>query len=763
MPKKRILVSIMGSLMMPVFSAPFKIADIQVEGLQRLEAQTVFNYLPLKPNDVVDLNRPNQQKEILNALYQSQLFSDIKLKQNGNILIIQVEEYPVIGEIKLEGNRDIKTDDIKKALGSVNFIEGQSFNPATLKALTKELDEQYQARGKYNVQIEHQIKPLGKGRVGVYLNINEGRSGRIKSLDIVGNKAYNDDELSQLFDTTTGKWNSWLTKSDQYNNEKLQEDLKRLTNFYLDRGFMDFQIQSTVLDVSSDKAWLYLTVNLKEGQTYRISNYQIIGDLIVPETDLKRLVAFEVGELYNQSLVDKTIQQLKVRLADEGYARAEVKLIPKQDKLTGKTELIFAITPNQKTYVRQINFTGNEKTYDVVLRRELRQDEASLYSASNLNRSLERLKRLPQVQEIEQLVHDVSNDEVDVEYKIKENNTNSISGGVGYGQSSGALFTVNYNDENFFGTGYQLGVNFGKSSHQNNYGLTFTDPYFTPEGITASYHLSYSSYDYKETDISDWSSDNWEASMTLGYPLSEYQKIYVGGGLRGIKIKLGQDPAINIQNYLNQNGKKYREGFLSLGWSKDSLNHVYLPTQGHYNRIGTEITTDKYYKVNYEHRSFFGFGEKDNESFIIGLKGEVNYGGGFGNMKGLPFYRHYYSGGINTVRGFEYGTLGPTQATVLGNRDYQGGDFAVNGSLELMMPWRVSKRSNNVRIGAFVDFGNVYDDFKSFKAKEFRYSTGLFLQWISPVGPLNISYAKPLNKKVGDKTEAFQFTIGTTF
>ena len=745
-------------------TAPFTVEDIRVEGLQRVASTTVFNYLTVKPGERFDVDNIPQTSKAIDDLYKSQLFSSIRLRRSGNVLIVEVKEYPVIGEINIRGNKDVSSNTIKEALGAVNFVEGQPFNPATLKALTKELNQQYQAKSKYAVKIKETVRPLDAGRVAVDLTIDEGAAGKIRAIDFVGNKIYSSKVLSELFDTTSPRWNSWFSKSDQLNDERFAKDLQRLEEFYKNRGFMDFRINSTQVNFSDDLASLYLTVNMSEGQVYKVSGYDIIGDLVVDKRDLQRLVAFRVGELYNQSLVQKTIEAIQKRLASEGYARAEVHLQPEQDKLTGRVKLILAVVPNRKTYVRKIEFTGNEKTYDVVLRRELRQQEASLYSATEVERSKERLERLPQLETVEEIIHPVGEDQVDIEYKVTERSTSSISAGIGYGQSSGMLFTANYKDDNFFGTGYQLGIEGGRSSAETTLGLDFTDPYFTSDGITASYRFNYNRQNYEKTDISDWTSDTWEGSTVFGYPISEYQKVYLGGGLRGVKIRTGTNVAPEIQTYLDKNGHNFREIFLSFAWARDSLDNPHLPTRGAYNRLGAEVvipgSSKQYAKFNAQHRSFYSWGDDENSLLpTVGLRGEVSYGRGYGDSSDLPFYRRYYSGGINSVRGFEYGSLGPRYS----NGDNAGGNLAVNGGVELLMPLRITQRSKNLRMGAFVDFGNAYKNFNDFKLGSFRYSTGLFVQWLSPIGPLNVSWAKPLNAKSGDKKEAIQFTIGTTF
>ncbi|MDO5090807.1 MAG: outer membrane protein assembly factor BamA [Cardiobacteriaceae bacterium] len=739
-------------------AAPFVIKDIRIEGLQRVSSGSVFSYLPLQPGQRFDVA---EGQAAIAALYASELFADIRLRQDGNDLVIIVEEFPVIAEINVNGNREIKNDDLRSAMSTLGLVEGQSFNPAKLNALTAELTNQYQTRSKYAVEIKPEVRTLPRGRVAIDFNISEGRSARIQEIAFVGNKVYSDDTLRGLLDTDTPRWHSFLSKSDQYNPEKVAADLERLSGFYENRGFLDFKIVDSNVALSADRQALTWTISIDEGPLYMVKGYDLSGDTVVPREVLEGLVAIEPGAIYRRDDVSKTIEALRVRLADEGYAQADVAIIPDVDHLTRQIHFDVNIRPGQKTYVRQINFAGNEKTYDRVLRRELRQQEASPYSSSDIARGEERIQRLPQVAKLDKQIVPVegSDDQVDINYTIKEQSTSYIQGGVGYGQSSGALFNIEYTDDNFFGTGNRLGVAFGKSSSTEKYGFNFTDPYFTADGISLDYNLYYEKYNFDKEDLSDWASDNMGALLTFGYPLSEYQTFYFGGGYRGVKIQLGDEVASEIRDYVAKNGRKYHEGVLTLSWLRDTTNHAHFPTKGASHRISGEFTIpgsdDTYYKLGYKNRTYFNAA---NESLIIGLKGDINLGGGFGDNDSLPFYRKYYAGGINTVRGFEHNSLGPKYK----NGDTAGGDFRVNGSVEMMVPLGKLGRESNLRLGTFVDVGNVYARPKDFDAGELRYSAGLFLQWMSPIGPLNLSYGFPLNKKDGDKTEKFQFTLGTT-
>lgn len=741
------------------YAEAFRIADVRVEGLQRVSAGTVFSYLPVQPGESFDLD---DSITAIQSVYNSGLFSDVKLARDGQTLVVLVKEFPTIAEINIKGNKALKTNDLKQSFAEIGFAEGQSFNPALVNQLTNEMAQQYQARSKYNVEITPTVRNLPRNRVAIDLNISEGRSTRIKEIDIVGNKIYSDDQLIDLFDTTTWRWNSFFTSSDQYNEQRIEKDLERLEDFYLNNGFINFKIKSSEVAVTPDRKDLYWTVTVDEGLPYTITGYTISGKTVVPVSELEQLVSFTTPSRYNRSLVQQTANALKQRLADEGYAQADIEIEPNVDPLTQEVSLNFVVVPGEITYVREINFSGNDKTYDRVLRREMRQQEASTYSASDIQRSEERLRRLPQVATLKQSIVPVPGEDglVDLNYEITEQSTSFIQGGVGYGEGSGALFNLEYGDNNFFGTGNRLSLGFGKSKSTEKYSFSFTDPYFTADGISATYNLSYASYDFAQEDLSNWASDDHNATVVFGYPLSEYQNIYFGGGYRGLDITLGNSVAKEIRDAIDRDGKKYHEGVLTLSWARDTLDDDYMPTRGTYNRVSAELTTPgstaTYYKTSIQNKTYFNFGEN---SMVVGIGGQVAYGDGYGKTSDLPFFRHYYAGGISTVRGYQYGSIGPKYS----NGDNAGGDFRVNGGAELYFPVGFGKRDASYRVGGFVDFGSVYSSISDFDASDFRYSAGVALQWRSPIGPLKLSWAKPINKKDGDQTESFQFTIGTSF
>ena len=742
-------------------ASPFVVRDIRVEGLKRVSAGTVFAYLPVKPGQTVD---PNDAGKAISALYRSHLFSDVSLARDGDTLVVQVEEFPVISSIELQGNSSINNSMVKEAFAKAGFAEGQAYDPAMLQDMTNALYKQYQAQNKFQVEITPTVTALPRGRVAIDFAISEGRTARIGKFRFVGNEIYSDRQLRKLFDTGATNWLSFFSGNDRLNPEKFNADLKRLQDFYLDRGFMDFKITSTQTTLSEDKTKVYLTINLHEGEPYTITGYDFSGSLTVPRGELHDLVTFRSGERYNRGEVNKTVEAVEQRLADEGYAKASVVVVPDIDPLTHQVKLALVIDPQTRYTVRHVGFSGNAKSYDSVLRREMRQQEMAPYSASDLKRSEERILRLPQVETLDKTLVPVSGvaDQLDIRYKVKERHTRHIQGGVGYGQSSGALFSLGYSDDNFFGSGDRIDLNFSRSQSYQSYGVSYLDPYFTQSGISIAYKFRYSKYDYEEEDLSDWTADNLTGMVTFGYPLNEYQKIYAGGGYRRVRIHTGNDVADEIDAYLDDKGNTFNEYVLTTAWQKDTTDSAYMPRKGARNSIDAEVTAPgsdaRYYRIDYANKTYFS-GENNN-SLVFNLHGKISYGGSYGDGDShLPFYRRYYAGGLSTVRGYSYGSIGPKY----GNGDKAGGDFLVSGGLALMLPLSFNQRSHSLRIGTFLDGGSVWKDTDTFAASDLRYSAGVLLQWYSPLGLLNLSYGVPLNKKEGDKEENFQFTIGAGF
>lgn len=738
------------------YSATFKVKDVRVEGLQRITAGSFFNYLPVRRGSTVN---DNDFPQIIRQLYQTGFFNNVKLYRDGNVLVVDVDERPVVGQINLSGNKDIKDKVLLKGLVGSGLGEGDIFSQAKLAQVEKELLNLYYSRSKFDVIINANSSPLGNNRVALNINIQEGISARIKKINIIGNKAFSEDRLLDLFKQTTSKWHSLLTKGDQYSSDKLNGDIARLEAFYFNRGYLDFSIDSTQVSLTDDKKYVYITISLKEGLPYRVSENIFSPSKVVSEAQLRALLEYGVGSYYSREKIRKSQQNIQNAFGDKGYAFANVQVVPQVNKSKQEVRLVYNLSEGKKAYVRRIEFKGNYKTNDEVLRRELRQMESSVYNHSKLERSAERLQRLSYISKVKRTerIVDGRPDQVDVVYELAETSSRSVTAGIGYGSSSGVLFNAGYETANFFGTGNAFKFDFSTSSLSKNYSLRFTDPYFTVDGVSRTVDMYYQTINEKKANIGDWSSDNWGAFLRFGFPINEYESFSLGGGYRGIKIKPGNGIAPEISNILKKDGKKYHEFMLDFNWTHDTRDDTVFTNKGSVTRLHAELatpgSTNSYYKIGARNRTYFQL----NDNLLVSVRGDVSYGDGFGKgAKGLPFYRKYYAGGLTTVRGFQSNTLGPRWS----NGDIKGGDLRVTGGAEVIFPWHFGQDEETVRVGGFVDFGNVYDTAGSFDASQFRYSTGAFLLWRSPIGPLNLSYAVPLNKKPSDQLEKFQFTIG---
>ncbi len=734
----------------------FKVNDVRVEGLQRITAGSFFNYLPVKRGQTLnDKDFPR----IIRELYQTGFFENVNISRDGNILVVKIIERPVIGEIHIDGNKDIKTKELMAGLSNMGLAEGDTFDTVKLAALEKELLNIYYAKSKFDVIVEANTTPLDQNRVALNITIKEGISARIKQINFVGNKAFSEDELLKQLTLTTSKWHSLLTSTDQYSGEKLRGDIDRIESFYLDRGFLDFTINSTQVSLTDDKKYVYITINLTEGLPYRVNKNVFSPSTLVTENELTALLDYNVGSYYSRKNVRSSQEKIKNLLGDMGYAFANVQIVPKIDKTQQDVTLYYSINPGRRAYVRRIEFRGNYKTNDEVLRREMRQMESAVYNHAKIERSGQRLQRLRHITNVKRREVPVAGnpEQIDIVYEITEQPSRSITAGIGYGSSSGFLFNLGYETANFLGTGNTLNFDFNTGDSSTNYAITFTDPYYTVNGVSRTFRLYYNETDQSELDVGDWITDNWGAQIAYGFPINEYESFSIGGGYRGAKVKTGDKVTGEIADYLTQHGDDYNEFILDFNWTHDTRDKTVFSNKGYITRLNAEIvvpgSTETYYKLGARSRAYFPLSNK----LILSARGDVSYGDSYGDTSdGLPFFRRYYAGGLTTVRGFKNSSLGPKWS----NGDVAGGDFRVTGGGEVIFPWYLGQDEENVRVGAFVDFGSVYEDVSSFDASDFRYSTGLYFLWRSPIGPLNLSYGVPLNDKEGDKVENFQFTIG---
>ncbi len=704
--KRRLLSTAIGLLMGSTAMAaePFVVSDIRVEGLQRISPGSVFAALPINVGDRV--GGDNVQHAIRN-LFRTGNFDDIRIAHEGNVLVVQVQERPSISEIQIEGNKAIKTEALTEGLGSAGLAEGQVFKRSTLEAMRQELLRQYVAQGRYDANIQTEVIAEPRNRVKVQVNIDEGTPARIKHIAVVGNSAFDDDDLIDLFELKTTGWFSWISGNDKYSREKLQGDLERLSSYYLDRGYVKFRIDSTQVSVTPDKQNVYVTVNVDEGDVYEIGQVDLSGDIILPEAEMRRLLLVQEGQTFSQAMVTNTEELLTKRLGNEGYNFAKVRGIPEIDDETRRVALKFFVDPGKRTYVRRIDFRGNNKTADEVLRREMRQMESAPASSDRIELSRIRLERLGYFKEakVDTLPVAGTDDLIDLQYSVEEQPSGSIGASVGYAQDAGLLLGANIQQKNFLGTGQEVGIGLSRSKYMTDVRFNFNDPYYTDDGVSRGFSVYYRKADLDEINIADYTLSTIGANVSFGYPISETSRLSFTFGVASTEVEAGFgtvqeiigsprplnnvdywyynrrdtdgytqaeqlerfDPALNADlltdrptdGFLDIHGDKFNEYNFNVGWVSSTLNRGQLATRGHSQSVAFEITLPgsdlEYYKLTYSGQIFIPLGN----TFTLRLRTELGYGDGYGDFEGLPFFRNFYSGGFASVRGFESNTLGP--------------------------------------------------------------------------------------------------------
>ena len=760
-----------------VFAADsFTITDIKVEGLQRISAGTVFNYLPVKVGEQLDKRSISKS---IRDLYKTGFFKDVRLEQDGSTLIVFVVERPAIADIEFEGNKDIDTEELNKALKQIGFAEGRVYDKSVLQRVVEELKRQYYARGKYSVRIDATVTPLERNRVGIKLDISEGKITTIHQINIVGNKVFDTETLLDELELTTPTWISFYTKTDQYSKQKLAGDLEKLRSFYMDQGYINFKIDSTQVAITPDKKHIYITINLNEGEKYVINEVKLAGDLILEPEEIFPVVQIRKGQNFSRKNVTETSEAIVDLLGKAGYAFSNVNPIPEVNNDKKEVNLTFFVDPGSRVYVRRVDIRGNSNTADHVIRRELRQFENSWVSTADVERSKQRLQRLGFFKEVSVETPAVSGaaDLVDVIYTVEEQSTGSINIGAGFSQSQGVIFNFSLTQDNFLGTGNRYSIGLNTSKANTLYSFSLTDPYFTDDGISRTLHFTYRETDLDEENLSNYSTDNLTAGIGFGVPINEFDRIGFSLDFENTKIDLPNDLSLtsfDILKFVAEEGDNFNTLRFSANWSHDSRNKAIFPSRGALQRLSGDIALPgsdlQFYHINYLQQRFFPL----TRDLTLMLKGNVGYADTFGGDTFPPFEK-YYAGGIRTVRGFKSNTLGPRDdkdhvITIDGRTfthyatdDPLGGQFKVIGNAEVILPLPFVKDSSAYRFSGFFDIGNVFEEVGDFDAGELRYSTGLSFAWISPLGLLKMSLAAPLNKESGDDTETFQFTFGQSF
>lgn len=752
----------LGLILQAASADDFIVDDIRVNGLRRISAGTVFNYLPITVGDRIDEKRT---QEAVRALFKTGFFKDVKLEREGDVLVVEVIERESIADITFKGNKAIKTEELLKGLGEVGFAKGEVFNEAKLDKVTQELRRQYYANGKYGVKIDSKITPLDDNSLTVAFTIVEGEAARIRQINIVGNKAYSDKELLSEFKLTTPNWISWFTKDDQYSKQKLGGDLEALRSKYQDNGYVDFHVESTQVSITPDKADVYITINIAEGEQYTLSEVKLAGRLIVDENELFRGVTTRKGMLFSRKDSTQTSKNITERLGNEGYAFANVNSIPKLDKEKKQVSLTYFIDPGQRVYVRRVNFYGNAKTRDEVMRREMRQMEGGWISTAQVERSKVRLQRLGYFEDVNVETPAVpgTTDQVDVNFTVKERPSGNLMLGLGFSQAQGLIFNTNVTQNNFLGSGKSLSFAFNNSEINQQFRLGYMNPFWTIDGISRGFNIGYSETDAggRLNNVTQFNSRIASVGVNFGIPLTEYNTISVAGSYESTLIGINPfflDP--QVARFIFIEGDDFNIFRLSSAFSYDTRNSALFPTKGVLQQIRGEIAAPlgdlEFWKVDYDSRIFFPL----HKEYVLLLKTQVGYGDSYGDTFELPFFENFYAGGPRTVRGYEEMSLGPKDVF----RDALGGNLSLVGNAELILPIPFLKEFKSVRLTAFYDIGNVYDTtFEDVTVESLRMSTGFSGVWLSPFGMLSVSIAQPFNDQPTDRIQKFQFTFGTTF
>lgn len=771
----------------------FVVQDIRIDGLARIAEGTVFNYLPIERGDRVDRARI---AEAIRILYQTGFFDDIEFLRQGDILVIQVKERPAIARLTLTGNKDIKEEDLRRGLADIGLAEGEVFDRMALERVTQELTRQYNNRGKYNVSITPAVKELDRNRVEITIVLAEGKAARIKHINIIGNESFPQKEITRGFEQEPTNWTSWYSRDDQYSREKFTGDLEKLVSFYQDRGYLDFSIDSNQITISPDRRNIYITTSIREGEIYTVRDVRLTGELVLGQVTLERMVQIKPGDVYSRSRVERTSDAISAVLGNIGYAFAEVTPIPDVDREKREVGITFLVNPGKRVYVRRVVFKGNTRTEDEVLRREMRQFEGAWFSQAAIDRSKIRLQRLGYFENVEIETPRVSGSEdlVDVEVSVQERPTGAFQFGVGYSQLSGLITNLSIEQNNFLGTGNRAAVSVQNNRYYKRMDLSYTNPYVTDDGLSIGYNASYRELDFGEQNLAAYTTDTAAFGMYFGLPLTETDTLSLGLGIDSTRINAipGYTPDFMFDYLLRvaaANGNLEQRTFhawrLQAGWARDSRNRYFNPTRGSFQQVGAEIvlpgSTQEYYKLYYRFGRYFPV----NSWLTILASGDIGYGDGYGNAvtmrdctplvddpgtigpqepctegSRLPFFEHFYAGGVRSIRGFEDNSLGP--------RDVQygrpiGGAFRTIGTIEAILPTPFRQAADSTRLSWFVDFGNVYPSVRDWEAREFRVSTGLSFQWRAPIGPIVLNFAIPVQYDRNDEVERFQFTFGSMF
>ncbi|MNZ04084.1 Outer membrane protein assembly factor BamA precursor [compost metagenome] len=757
---------------------PFKVQDIRVEGLQRVEAGTIFASMPLRVGD--DYN-DDKGAAAIRALFALGLFKDVRLEANGNVLVVVVEERPTIAGVDFVGTKEFDKEALQKAMRDVGLAEGRPFDKALADRAEQELKRQYINRSLYGAEIVTTVTPIERNRVNLTFSVTEGDAAKINDIRIVGNNAFSESTLKKQFDQDTGGWLSWYTKSDRYARSKLNADLETLRSYYLQRGYLDFRIDSTQVAISPDKQKISLVVNIHEGEKFVVSGVNLEGNYLDREDEFKSLVKIRAGQPYNADLVTETTKAFSDHFSKFGFAFARVEAVPEIDRENNRVAFVLRSEPSRRAYVRRIQLTGNDRTRDEVIRREFRQFESSWYDGDKIKLSRDRVDRLGYFTEVDVDTQEVpgSPDQVDLVVHVKEKPTGAVTLGAGFSSAEKVSLSFGIKQENAFGSGNYLGLDVNTSKYNRTLVVSTTDPYFTQDGISrtidAYYRTSrpYSGDVYVDDSLVK-SEDLYKivskgASVRFGVPFTEIDTVYFGVGFEQTSIDNGVYMPIQYKDYADKSNTAIP---LTMGWGRDSRDSALAPNSGRYQRFNAEWSAAgdlKYVKANYQFQQYLPI----TKSMTFAMNAELGWGKGLGG-KPYPIFKNFYAGGLGSVRGFQQGSLGPRANKYIGvngiEQTYSSGSYSYLGgakkavmNFELIAPFPGAGNDKTLRWFTFVDVGGIYGENDPIRANELRASAGIGLSWISPLGPLRLAWANPIRKKTGDELQKLQFQIGTSF
>ncbi len=846
-------------LFLPVvsFASSFTVTDIRVDGLQRVTAGSVFASFPVSVGDTVDSARLARASKLL---YKTGSFDDIKLSREGSILIIEVKERPFISSIEFDGNSSIPDEELSKGLEQAGLAEGRLFKRMTIELIEQELERQYIGQGRYDADVKVNVEELARNRVALKIDIEEGTMAAVTHINIVGNEQFEDEKLLNQFDLSVKNWLSWATGSGNYSREQLSGDLEKLKSWYMDRGYIDFSIESTQVSISPDKSQIFVTINVFEGDQYTVNEVNLAGDIVVTEEEIRRLILVEQGQTFSRQLVTLSADFITKRLGNEGYTFANVNGIPQKVGDEKKVDVTFFVDPQKRAYVRRISFKGNDKTKDEVLRREMRQIEGGWASTDKIEQSKTRLERLGYFKTVNVETPPVpgTSDQIDVVYSVEEQSSGSLTASVGFSQTSGLILSAAVSQNNWMGTGNRVSFGVSRSDFRSSLNFSYTNPYFTVDGISRGFSLFYQETDYSEADISSYQTDRYGGGINFGYPISNIERIGIDFGVSRTKLTLGDEPAQEIsssphpvdgvnhfvndqyttsftqttrpdipnnilcefgdpscpikgieppsleaEGFVDEEGDTFNDFSITTSWNRSTLNRGLMPTNGSSQSLALELSTPvsdvPFYKLTYKGQLFKPLTK--SHDYIFRLRTELGYGDAY-SASAMPFWEHFYAGGIGSIRGYAANSLGPrttpaeTYSLVNAAADITcasdcesvpayrvdqngnyitfsdddddpfGGNLLLEGSAEIIFPVPFVEDQSAFRTAFFLDAGQVYDTNREeyeFAVDEIRAAAGISFSWITPIGPLSFSLAKALNAKDDDDTQIFEFALGRPF